>query len=300
MPHAFGRSLSLHILKSCWLWSWESHDWLVSPKAKVKFGALWSEGRILPSAVVCRMLPMVWEGMDTLRILLSLFECSLFLSVRFMIIKSIFLQPDFQIPLGVEIHTLLPFFTNSYTNLGPSLFLWWLFITEMYPRVRSSSLCFRNQFYLIPSVLPEHWIEISGARLHAMSHIGVLAAPQASPSPNKICQADKKLISLSCIPSPGTTPALGVEGMQSWARSLCLHRSEMNLQCEMWLCICFTYLQLFCIPALCSGSSLGCNQPLCLQAGPKGPLISSHLCCLIPWEGTRCFLRQQSFPRQAL
>lgn len=91
VPHAFGRSLSLHILKSCWLWSWESQDWLVSPKAKVKFGALWSEGRILPSAAVCRMLPMVWEGMDTLRILLSLFECSLFLSVRFMIIKSIFL-----------------------------------------------------------------------------------------------------------------------------------------------------------------------------------------------------------------
>lgn len=65
VPHAFGRSLSLHILKCCWLWNWKSHNCFVLQKAKVKFGSFWSDGKILPCAVLCMMLPMIWEGMDT-------------------------------------------------------------------------------------------------------------------------------------------------------------------------------------------------------------------------------------------
>lgn len=92
-----------------------------------------------------------------------------------------------------------------------------------YLQVRSSCSFFRKQLYLAPSVLPELWVEIPGARLHAMSHIGVLAAPQHLHHPTRSARPIRNSF-LSCIPSPGTAPALGVEGMQSCAWSLCLHR----------------------------------------------------------------------------
>lgn len=149
-------------------------------------------------------------------------------------------------------YTIYSLFTHSYTNLGPSFFFWWqLFITEMYPRVRSSFLCFRNQFYFISSVLPEPWIEISGARLDAMSHIGVLAAPQASTSPNKICQADKKLISLlhsfsrhSSSPGCGRNAELGLELVSAQVRSeLAVWNVAVDLLClgHLFAAICIQF-----------------------------------------------------------
>lgn len=107
---------------------------------------------------------------------------------------------------------------------------------------------------------------------------------------------------LSCIPSPGTAPALGVEGMQSWGWNLCLHRLEMNLQCGKWLRICIPCAwdtSAICIQVSALGALWGGSSP-CLQADPKVPLMSSHLCCLIPPEALWCFLRHQSFPGQAL
>lgn len=66
----------------------------------------------------------------------------------------------------------------------------------------------------------------SGTRLPAMSHIGVLAAPQASTSPNKICQADKKLIALlhsffrhNSSPGCGRNAELGLELVSAQVRN---------------------------------------------------------------------------------
>lgn len=63
---------------------------------------------------------MVWEGMDTQsypRNLLSLFVCSVLPSVRVVIIKSIFSQPHFQMPLSLKIHNLFPFKINLKSEI---------------------------------------------------------------------------------------------------------------------------------------------------------------------------------------
>lgn len=107
---------------------------------------------------------------------------------------------------------------------------------------------------------------------------------------------------LSCIPSPGTAPALGVEGMQSWAWSLCLHRSGVSLhgKCGSGSAALLAWdTSAICIQ-VSALAALGVQSASCLQADPKVPLISSHLCCLIPGEAACSFLRQWSFPRQPL
>lgn len=99
---------------------------------------------------------------------------------------------------------------------------------------------------------------------------------------------------LPCIPYSGRTPVLGVEGMQSWAYSLCLHRLEMNFQRKIWTWICIHmwleehgYLN----PGFWFGYSSGWISPyLCLQADPNVPLISSHPFCLMAWENGLVFL----------
>lgn len=94
---------------------------------------------------------------------------------------------------------------------------------------------------------------------------------------------------LSCIPYSGRTPILGVEGMRSWAYSLCLHRLEMNFQCKIWIWV-RIHISLkdhrYFNPGFWFGCSLGLNQSLCLQADPNVTLISSHPFCLIPWENS--------------
>lgn len=59
-----------------------------------------------------------------------------------------------------------------------------------------------------------------------MSHTGVLAASQASTSPNEICQADKKLISLlhsffrhNSSPGCGRNAKLGLELVSAQVRN---------------------------------------------------------------------------------
>lgn len=132
--------------------------------------------------------------------------------------------------MSLEIHNRFPIFYSFLSKSGTFTFPLMTIVynrnISRYPRVRSSCFCFRKRFHLISSVLPERWITISGARLRAMSHIGVLAAPQASTSPNKICQADKKLISLlhsfsrhNSSPGCGRNAELGPELVSAQVRN---------------------------------------------------------------------------------
>lgn len=123
-------------------------------------------------------------------------------------------------------------------------------------------------------------LELS-ARLHAMSHTGVLAAPQASTSPNKICQADKKLISLlhsfsrhNSSPGCGRNAELGLELVSAQVRN---EPAVGSVALALQPCLPGT-------PQLFASRSLlfGLESASCSQADPKVPLISSHLCCLIP------------------
>lgn len=126
----------------------------------------------------------------------------------------------------------IPLFTNFCTSLGSSLFLWWkLFMTGIYPGIPelgAVAYAFENSFALFQVFCQSSGLKSlsSGARLHAMSHIGVLAASQASTSPNKICQADKKLISLlhsffrhSSSPGCGRNAELGLELVSAQVRN---------------------------------------------------------------------------------
>lgn len=76
------------------VWNWESHNWLISPTAKVKLGSLWSDAKMFHVQLYAWCCP--WSGREwahrvILRHLLSLFVCLVFPSQRVMIIKSIFL-----------------------------------------------------------------------------------------------------------------------------------------------------------------------------------------------------------------
>lgn len=164
-------------------------------------------------------------------------------------------------PLNLEMHIFFPFFTHSYTNLGSSLFLWWkFFLTEIYPGIPESgavACALEGSFTLFQA----SWIAVwsSGAGLRAMSHSGVLAAPQASTSPKMSdLPADKELISLlhslcrhSSSPGRGRNAELGLE--------LCLPRLEWSLQRERGSAACLPGTPPHLHPAFCS---LGWNQPL--------------------------------------
>lgn len=150
-------------------WNWRSHGWVISPKAKGKFGSPGSDGKILPWAVVCRVLPMVREGMDTQGhpedppVLICVFSIPLWEIYDY----SIYF-PIARLSNAPESgnRQFIPFFYSFLYKSGifPSPLMKIVYNTNIprYPRVRSSCLCFRKQLYFIPSVLPGLWIEISG------------------------------------------------------------------------------------------------------------------------------------------
>lgn len=149
-----------------------------------------------------------------------------------------------------------------------------------YPESEALSHALEGSFTLLQA----SWIAVwsSGARLRAMSHTGVLAAPQASTSPNKICQADKQLISLlhsSCGPSSspgrGRNAELGLELLSAQVR-MSSRGKRGSAALLAWDTSAFASCFLL----------FGVEPALCLQAAPKVPFISSHLCSLIPAEGS--------------
>lgn len=138
-------------------------------------------------------------------------------------------------PLSLEIHRLFPFFTHSYTNLGSSLLLWWkLFITQTHPGIPDLGAvanALESSFTLFPVSCQGSGLKSPGQAACHVPHWSS-GSSTASTSPNKICQADKKLISLlhslsrhSSSPGCGRNAELGLELVSAQVRN--------ELECEM-------------------------------------------------------------------